>query len=87
MVRSLLARSTPSGGSAEDLVELALVEVGQGGDPTAGVFAVYFNQTCNEEFLLLVSLCLPIIRLPQCDEKAIVSSPLSEVGRGVGASI
>jgi len=87
LVRSLLARGAPSGGPAEDLVELALVEIGQGGHPAASVFAVYLDQTGNEELLLLISLCLPVVRLAQCDEKAIVSSPLTEIGRGVGAGI
>lgn len=87
MIGSLLAGCAPSGGSAEDLIELALVEIGQGGHPTAGVLAVYLDETGNEELLLLVSLCLPVVGLAQCDEKAVVASPLSEIGRGVRAGI
>ena len=82
-----MARGAPPGGSAKDLIELALVEIGQGGDPTASIFAVYLDQAGNEELLLLVGLCLPVVGLAQCDKKAVVSSPLSEVGRGIWASI
>lgn len=78
-----MARRSSSCSTSKDLIKLALVEVGQGRDPAAGVLAVNLDQAGNKELLLLIRLCLPVIWFAKGDQEAGISSPLTEVRRDV----
>lgn len=82
-----MARRSSSRNASEDLVKLALVEVGQGRHPATGVLAINLDQAGNEEFLLLIGLCLPVIWFANGDQKTSVPSPLAKVGRDVGPCV
>lgn len=86
-VGSGLARDTTPRGASQDLVKLALVEVGQSRDSAAGIFAKDLDQARNEELLLLVGLRLPVVWLAEGDQKSNISRPLAKVGRDIGACV
>lgn len=73
--------------SAQDLIELFLVKVGQGWNTAASVFSKDLDQTCDEEFLLPVTLGFPVVGLAQSHEKTVVASPCAIVRGDIGARV
>lgn len=84
---SLLSRWRSSRGSAKDLVELTLVEVGKHRNTAASVFAVNLDQAGDKELLLSVRLCLPVVGLAKGDDKPIVSRPPAAIRGDIGAGV
>ena len=77
---------------AHDLFQLLLIKSLQLGRLAAGVFAVDLDHRSDEELLLLVRLRLPVVGLPDGDQKARVTGPFFPVpwyigpGKGFDAS-
>lgn len=87
MVRGRLRGWDSFLGTAEDLVQLALVEVGESWDTAASVLSKDLDHARDEELLLPVALGFPVIGLAHSDEEAIIPCPLTKVGRDIGAGV
>lgn len=66
--------------STHNLIKFALVEAGQFRGLPIRVFSVNLDQAGNKEFLFLVGLRIPEIRLLDSDDEARLASCLSQAG-------
>lgn len=72
--------------SAHDLIQLLLIESHELRDLATGVLAVDLDHGGNEELLLLVSLGLPEVRLPQDNDESRFGGPFSLIPRNTWPS-
>jgi hypothetical protein len=72
--------------SAEDLVLFSLVKARELWSLATSILSIDLDQTRNEKLLLLVSLSLPVIRLPQRNDEAGVAGPFSASRCDMGSS-